>query len=262
MYYETIERIELDSFEKFTTYISNNSYKKFCYRGHHHENYFLRHSLQRAFENLEIPSRWWNAREKASIESFRSKSHLFLGHIPNRNDDLEWLSIMQHFGAPTRLLDFTFSPYVALFFAAERITSDFTVYEIDLLELKKLNNSLGVRYNENQLQSLLITKDNNINHPIVVPYEPKYQNERLIAQQGLFLFSNQLDGKLDKVLNEYNSASPFIKQYVFNMDKSDVKKLITKLKTMNIDNLRLFPGIEGMAKSQYLSLLEPSTYIH
>ena len=34
---------------------------------------------------------------------------------------LEWLALMQHYGAPTRLLDFTRSPYVACFFALEEL---------------------------------------------------------------------------------------------------------------------------------------------
>ena len=34
---------------------------------------------------------------------------------------LEWLALMQHYGTPTRLLDFTRSPYVACYFALEEL---------------------------------------------------------------------------------------------------------------------------------------------
>lgn len=40
--------------------------------------------------------------------------------VPDDGDTFAWLAIMQHYGAPTRLLDFTRSPYVALFFAVEK----------------------------------------------------------------------------------------------------------------------------------------------
>ena len=38
---------------------------------------------------------------------------------------------MQHHGAPTRLIDFTWSPYVAAFFALERATGDAAVWAVN-----------------------------------------------------------------------------------------------------------------------------------
>src|SRR5216684_3693164 len=60
------------------------------------------------------------------------QAHLFLAHVPDDADSFHWLALMQHHGAPTRLLDFTWSPYVAAFFALERATSDAAIWAINL----------------------------------------------------------------------------------------------------------------------------------
>jgi hypothetical protein len=46
------------------------------------------------------------------------------GSLPGSEDILSWLAVMQHYGVPSRLLDFTLSPYVALYFALRARTVD------------------------------------------------------------------------------------------------------------------------------------------
>lgn len=60
--------------------------------------------------------------------------------IPQNNEYLEWLSIMQHYGAPTRLLDFSYSMYVALFMAMDNAFSD--EYSLWCINSNVLNSSI------------------------------------------------------------------------------------------------------------------------
>ena len=61
------------------------------------------------------------ALERVLIREFQRKAHQHLRHSPNRKNTIEWLTLMQHYRGPTRLLDWTYSFYVALFFALARL---------------------------------------------------------------------------------------------------------------------------------------------
>ena len=54
-----------------------------------------------------VKEEYWGSQEKRILRIFQRKGHLFLTHIPDRLDIFQWLALMQHYGAPTRLLDFT-----------------------------------------------------------------------------------------------------------------------------------------------------------
>jgi len=106
----------------------------FIFRGQANARWRLESSLERV-----VGKRWSEATarkfEDYSIQQFQSKFHLYDRENLQPCTKLAWLAVMQHYGVPTRLLDFTESPYVALYFALEAYPAtehpDFSVYAID-----------------------------------------------------------------------------------------------------------------------------------
>ena len=84
----------------------------------------LKTSIERAFDEFEIYGNDRRDREKQLIRSFQRKApyHLKGVGVPAPNKTLEWLSLMQHHEAPTRLLDWTYSFYIALYNAVSKET--------------------------------------------------------------------------------------------------------------------------------------------
>ena len=78
----------------------------------------------------------WDAQkcEQTLLREFQRRYHHYSYSEPEPIFDLEWLSIMRHHGAPTRLIDFTYSIYVAAYFAVEAIgeNEDSFIYGINM----------------------------------------------------------------------------------------------------------------------------------
>jgi hypothetical protein len=61
--------------------------------------------------------------ERNTVRRFAQRARSRHANCPQLNDLVSWLFLMQHYRAPTRLLDWTESPLVALFFAAQDAAS-------------------------------------------------------------------------------------------------------------------------------------------
>lgn len=128
----------LDDLERFA-----KNHKGWLFRGHRCPEWKLETSLERASRRCGQDEAEY---EKAVWGEFRRHAHSYLQRVPADSDTFEWLALMQHYGAPTRLLDFTYSFWIALFFAFEEANEDCAVVALNPSSLAK--NHPGVDCNK------------------------------------------------------------------------------------------------------------------
>jgi len=223
------------------------------FRGQADAAWPLETSLTRYLRTFGGPSNGWRERERHILHTFKRKAHLLLPETPEEGETLEWLALMQHHGAPTRLLDFSWSPYVAAFFALERATANAAIWAI--CSGPKVPNYRGF-YISAILNRLMGVEDANglapkhrrpaarRDIPHAMLGEPVLMNQRMITQAGTFLIpSRRIDVPVDSLL-----PGSFVLKLTLHTSRLR-RETMTSLYSMNINNGALFPGVDGFARS-------------
>jgi hypothetical protein len=198
---------------------------------------------------------------------------------PKDDELLDWLALMRHYHAPSRLLDFSKSPYVAAFFAiAEAKPEDSAaIWAIDGFAIKRHaadlldKESMSVRLKEygatafkdpgfsfsdpRVYKAVFGSGLQSVPARVVIPVEPFLTNERVLLQQGVFLCPVTLEGTFAQALinvvqhakKSDMSATPVM--YKISIFPKAHPNILRELHRMNISYATLFPGLEGLAGS-------------
>ncbi|MFY2562629.1 FRG domain-containing protein [Corallococcus terminator] len=170
----------------------------------------------------------------------------------------DWLALAQHHGLPTRMLDWTFSPYVALHFLtedSELAGADGVVWCVDYRETNRLlPRALKAQLRKEGADVFtgdmlaaaagsMADLDKLTQHPFVLYFEPPSLDARIVNQFALFSVMNGPDLRLDTFLEK---------------QKHGVRKLIIpaalkwevrdKLDQANVTERVLFPGLDGLSR--------------
>jgi len=170
-----------------------------------------------------------------------------------------WLALAQHHGLPTRMLDWTFSPYVALHFATDDpacFDRDGAVWCVDYVKAHKLlPPSLQQALADEQADvftaemldhvagSLEKLDELGANHPFVLFLEPPSLDERIVNQFALFSMMSSPTVQLDEWLAGH---ADLWHRLVIPADlKWEVRD---KLDQANVTERVLFPGLDGLCR--------------
>lgn len=222
-----------------------------AFRGQQDASWALISSLSRYLEAYIPDKSSWRLREERAIRIFRRKAHNYLTDSSVLNNLLRCLTLMQHHGAPTRLLDFTKSPFVAAFFALENSVGDSAVFALNTPMLwhaaprdrPDLNRERIDPRKSGNVERLFLPNEN----AIIWTGEPTQMDRRLVAQSGTMVMPGMLGMTLDEILLHYDGIGVPIQKIVLTHAMRD--EAMKALYRMNITNATLFPDLDGLARS-------------
>jgi hypothetical protein len=193
--------------------------------------------------------------ELSLVRNFRKYAH---AQTTAAVDNIwHWLALGQHHGLPTRLLDWTYSPFVALHFATERprdFDCDGVVWCVNFVEANRmlpprLKSILEEEHSDTFTVEMLTefptlrAFDSLGREPFVIFLEPPSLDARILNQFALFSLMPTPSARLDHWLK----AHPKLYRQV--IIPAELKwEIRDKLDQANINERTLFPGLDGLSR--------------
>ena len=192
--------------------------------------------------------------ETALLRNFRKYAH----DEGEYTDSIwDWLALGQHRGLPTRLLDWTYSPLVALHFATEmpdQYDSDAVVWSVNFVEAnKRLPPKLKRIMDREASQTVTVEMlrtfkdlkefDALARSPFLVFLEPPAIDTRILNQFALFSLMSSPTAEMD----DWLERNPSLCRRVV-IPKKLKWEIRDKLDQANVNERVLFPGLDGLTR--------------
>jgi hypothetical protein len=219
--------------------------KTVWFRGHANHTWHLEPSLSRQGK-LED--------ELKLVKHFKQNAFQFLSAPPQTES--EWIFLMQHYAIPTRLLDWTENPLVALYFAC----GDFQAKRkpaaaVWCLYPQELNKISGVVLTpqddipafgeEDELEDYLPSRvriGNAKKGPLAIIAARRF--DRVYAQKGVFTIQHREVRRIEELQNDAGEQPHLVK---LTIPRLAVKQLRKELALLGVNKLMIFPQLDNAA---------------
>src|ERR1035438_770590 len=216
--------VSYSTFDRTLEYLTKKAHNTF-FRGQVDYSWGLQTKLGRTLEKVGNPNLNAIAFESSMIGAFKREYSAHSESRPHDADLLGWLARMQHYGAPTRLLDWTLSPQIALYFACRDLDKDTdgavwlfnpipsaSVHSgspmpgpWDHLQLWRIEPDGSPRWTDPELSTFEDLQNTRIRNAIAtdsrwpLPVIPNWVDQRMAGQQSVFLLIGNLDFPMESL---------------------------------------------------------------
>jgi hypothetical protein len=232
-------------FERAADRLDPKRFGVLWYRGHAQTGWDLTPKLYRDDYSKVLES------EDDLRDEFRNLAWPYLHELTAvPQNDWEWLFLMQHFGMPTRLLDWTESALIALYFA---LREDDPQPDVDaavwVLSPFRLNHQIGPKIDDTPSYASKVASKH-----LPQPYSrrkvpsfpiailPSHKSPRIAAQQGTFT----VHGTAKRALNRYPSWRRYCLK--IEIDRRDAPAIKEQLRAAGIAETSVFPELAGLSR--------------